>query len=398
MYSRDNIKEAIKEGHLKIIPFEEKNLTGIGYNLSTTNFAFSINQGLLLQINTDTTEEGHIHYIEIPANDTVLFFSKEFLETDNTIAGTFHSKVSRVCQGFGHISTTLDPMWKGQLIIAVSNSTDKKIRFDLDRNSGNIFTLLLYKLDNAVTGNNVHDNNQGRCDLLLSHFTENFSSKFHKKKHFELENFIVKEFANSLNGYDDFLVNDIQDKYTKKLKNLIDLREQLNKDKLLIWEDRYELGKNGVYHILRDEKQRETIRECSIFHLSNLESRLSDVYDEKEFANASSDIIKMIERYLMIIGYEMETINHNRRVSWQNERIAKYATENSKILQYRKRKRFLLKLGIIVALAVILYILVILGYSFFKNNIKDTDLYKIILTGFVTIISGIIVNSYKGKK
>jgi len=204
MYSRDNIKEAIKEGHLKIIPFEEKNLTGIGYNLSTTNFAFSINQGLLLQINTDTTEEGHIHYIEIPANDTVLFFSKEFLETDNTIAGTFHSKVSRVCQGFGHISTTLDPMWKGQLIIAVSNSTDKKIRFDLDRNSGNIFTLLLYKLDNAVTGNNVHDNNQGRCDLLLSHFTENFSSKFHKKKHFELENFIVKEFANSLNGYDDF--------------------------------------------------------------------------------------------------------------------------------------------------------------------------------------------------
>ena len=372
MYSRDNIKEAIKEGHLKIIPFEEKNLTGIGYNLSTTNFAFSINQGLLLQINTDTTEEGHIHYIEIPANDTVLFFSKEFLETDNTIAGTFHSKVSRVCQGFGHISTTLDPMWKGQLIIAVSNSTDKKIRFDLDRNSGNIFTLLLYKLDNAVTGNNVHDNNQGRCDLLLSHFTENFSSKFHKKKHFELENFIVKEFANSLNGYDDFLVNDIQDKYKKKIKNLIDLREQLNKDKLLIWEDRYELGKNGVYHILRDEKQRETIRECSIFHLSNLESRLSDVYDEKEFANASSDIIKMIERYLMIIGYEMETINHNRRVSWQNERIAKYATENSKILQYRKRKRFLLYDFLLIVQLYLIYhnrfVLLIQYHSLYQKN------------------------------
>ena len=40
MYSRDDIKQAIAEGHLKIIPYEEKNLTGMGYNLSTTNFAF----------------------------------------------------------------------------------------------------------------------------------------------------------------------------------------------------------------------------------------------------------------------------------------------------------------------------------------------------------------------
>ena len=42
MYSRDDIKQAIAEGHLKIIPYEEKNLTGMGYNLSTTNFAFSM--------------------------------------------------------------------------------------------------------------------------------------------------------------------------------------------------------------------------------------------------------------------------------------------------------------------------------------------------------------------
>ena len=50
MYSRDDIKQAIAEGHLKIIPYEEKNLTGMGYNLSTTNFAFSIKQGTLLKI------------------------------------------------------------------------------------------------------------------------------------------------------------------------------------------------------------------------------------------------------------------------------------------------------------------------------------------------------------
>ena len=28
MYSRNDVKQAIAEGHLKIIPYEEKNLTG----------------------------------------------------------------------------------------------------------------------------------------------------------------------------------------------------------------------------------------------------------------------------------------------------------------------------------------------------------------------------------
>ena len=50
MYSREDIKNAIREGHLKIYPFEEENLTGIGYNISTTNFAFSINRGILLTV------------------------------------------------------------------------------------------------------------------------------------------------------------------------------------------------------------------------------------------------------------------------------------------------------------------------------------------------------------
>ena len=35
MYSRDDIKNAIINGKLKIHPFNEKSLTGIGYNIST---------------------------------------------------------------------------------------------------------------------------------------------------------------------------------------------------------------------------------------------------------------------------------------------------------------------------------------------------------------------------
>ena len=50
MYSRDDIKNAIINGKLKIHPFNEKSLTGIGYNISTTHFALSIKSGVLLNV------------------------------------------------------------------------------------------------------------------------------------------------------------------------------------------------------------------------------------------------------------------------------------------------------------------------------------------------------------
>lgn len=399
MYSRDNIKTAIDEGHLKIIPYEEKNLTGIGYNMSTINFTFSINQGLLLKIYVDTTEKGYMHYVKIPAHDTVLLFSKEFLETDDSLAGTFHSKVSRVCQGLGHISTTLDPMWKGQLIIAVNNPTNKKIRFNLDESSGNIFTLLMYELDQKVTGKNIHDNNQGRCDLLLSHFTNGFSSWFHQKKHLELENFIVKEFANSLNGYDDFMSEKQKDKYTVKVKKLLKLEEQLQRDMLLIKEGRYGIGERGNYEILRDESQKELIRGCSIFPLkkSLSEEIMNKQYSQVLLYNDSPDIINIIKQYLMVIEYELETINHNRRIAWQNEKISKYAMENSKALKRRKIKQALLLIILLIVFVCISYLIGKVIYGALgragvpQKNILE-DMAQILFGGVVTLIVGLLVD------
>lgn len=82
MYSRDDIKNAIINGKLKIHPFNEKSLTGIGYNISTTHFALSIKSGVLLNVSKKTEAEGITYYVNIPANDTVLFFSREYIETD----------------------------------------------------------------------------------------------------------------------------------------------------------------------------------------------------------------------------------------------------------------------------------------------------------------------------
>lgn len=394
MYSRNNIKKCIADGHLKIIPYEEKNLTGIGYNISTTDFAFSINQGLLLKINTYTTQEGYIHYVEIPANDTVLFFSKEYLETDNTIAGTFHSKVSRVCQGLGHISTTLDPMWKGQLIISVNNPNNHSIRFELDKNSGNMFTLLLFKLDECVTGENIHDNNQGRCDLLLSHFENMHSNSIIKtilsilklRKHLELESFIVNEYASSLNAYDNFLIANVNDKYSNKVEQLFEIEKKLQKDKIIIAEKRYMLGRDGTYQIFCDNSQKNLIRNCSIFKLwkDTLED-LDKKYGQDALVRETDKIIKELEIYTMIIRYELETINHKRRIVWQNRETEKYAKADSRINTYKKIKGLMIKVGCFVIIPLVVFI--VSHFLCSKGVISTGDVNKEVMKN---LISGVI--------
>ena len=45
---------------------------------------------------------------------------------------------------------------------------------------------------------------------------------------YELEEFIVNEFADSLNGYDDFISEEKTDKYTKVIRDLQILKTRLN--------------------------------------------------------------------------------------------------------------------------------------------------------------------------
>lgn len=339
MLSRDDVMEAITEGKLKIYPFEKKNLTGIGYNLSTAHFAFSINRGILLTIHQQTTQQGVKRYVMIPPNDTVLLFSKEYIEIDRSLAGTLHSKVARGCQGFGNISTTLDPTWKGQLIISLNNPMSDEIKFDLDMNSGNIMTLLLHKLDQNVTGEYVHDNNQGRCDLLLEHFAKPSSNKKYKDKHFQLEKFVVGDFAYSLNGYDQFINTEYpEDKYTQKIEKLTLLLERLADDKTNIREKRYSLGNQGNYYYLKNIEETELIRSCCLFQIEEQIKKAPDLMASVDKANLDDEnTIKMIDIYRNIINYELETINHIRRVKWQNDKIDQFAGEESEFVYLRRR-------------------------------------------------------------
>lgn len=344
MLSREDIKKYIIKGDIKIYPFEKKNLTGIGYNLSTTNFAFSINKGILLTVHSKTTSEGVKHYVIIPQNDTVLFFSKEYVGVSNRIAGTFHSKVGRVCQGLGHISTTLDPTWHGQLIISVNNPTSTDIKFDLDGNSGNIFTLLLYEFSTPVLGTNIHDNNSGRCDLLLERFIKPQSGKYHEK-HLELKEYIVNEFADSLNGYDDFLNCSDIDEYTKKIVILNTIKSRVEKDRILISEKRYTIGASGSYSPLKNNEEKELLHSCTLYKLiksaqSNSTPIFSDILEDKAYSVLDlPHVTDVLSEYLRIIDYELEMINHIRRIKWQNKKTLEFAGEKSELVTLRNQIR-----------------------------------------------------------
>lgn len=354
MYSRNDIKDAIINGKLKIHPFDERNLTGIGYNISTTHFALSIRNGVLLNVCKRTGEEGFTYYVDIPANDTTLFFSREYIETDDTIAGTFHSKVSRVCQGLSHISTTLDPTWKGQLIIAVNNPMGRPVRMELSTN-GNILTMLIH---------------------------------------------------NSLNGYDDFIAEEKVDRYTKIIQNLQLLKTRLENHMLFISENRYTIGTEGKYKILRNDSEKELISNCVIARLEQIKVEdLGQEYTREEVEYQSDKILKEIKRYLFIIDYELEEINHSRRIEWQDTVIEerKYTSYISVLSRYLTMRQFknyiflsiLTGVVLLIGRSVLLKICNITGVAvldILKDNISAATvlIVSFVINGIIGVIRKVI--------
>lgn len=147
-----------------IAPFNDQKAKGIGYNISPSNLVYSIKKGVPQKI--FDSEEGSYTYIN--PNDTVLILSYEYIQTDSKIAGTFHSRVRNSAKGLGNVSTTLDPGWKGMLLIAINNPTKKKIKLPIT-----------VKKDGKVE----------RCSLItLVVFQNDFSKKENHRISFHLDN------------------------------------------------------------------------------------------------------------------------------------------------------------------------------------------------------------------
>lgn len=117
---------------LIIAPYEDANVKGCGYNLTATEFIYSVKKKRLLTIHKSA--RGTV-YVDIPRHDTVLILTREYIKLSGRLAGAFYSRVQMVSQGLGHISTTLDPGWDGMLLFAVNNPSSRKIRFVISESS-----------------------------------------------------------------------------------------------------------------------------------------------------------------------------------------------------------------------------------------------------------------------
>jgi len=173
--SNYNIEEAIQSGDIFIAPYNEKQLQPSGYNLTPTYFFYSTKKKKLLTI-VRTEDET---YVMVDKNDTVLVRTRESIAVSNRLSGAFYSKVKVVSQGFGHVSTTLDPNWEGQLLISLNNPTNKRLKFSIEKmvygnKVYNSFVTLEFEYLNLPTVKKS-DNVAGRLDILDATVEQNVS-------------------------------------------------------------------------------------------------------------------------------------------------------------------------------------------------------------------------------
>lgn len=117
-------------------------------DVTPTIIAMSSKIGMLEIVYKTKSQYENGYYIYVKPKDTVLIVSNEHIRLSNDISGYVTSRVSSVTQGFGHISTTIDPNWNGALLIALNNPTNHTLKvnvgfttcIDVNGNIKSVFT------------------------------------------------------------------------------------------------------------------------------------------------------------------------------------------------------------------------------------------------------------------
>lgn len=209
------------DSNLIIAPYSADNVKGCGYNLTATEFIYSVQKKRMLTVHK--SQQGTT-YVTIPCNDTVLVLTREYIKLSEQLAGAFYSRVQLVSSGLGHISTTLDPGWNGMLLFAIGNPTKHAIKLTLSKSSdGNTtYTGIATMVLNPVCPRNDNlsgvapnlDNPPMRLDVLKQLSAQPkriiFNSSYQKFRHLidMLEHFepILTEKTNCINQIRDILI------------------------------------------------------------------------------------------------------------------------------------------------------------------------------------------------
>ncbi|MEH2298418.1 MAG: deoxycytidine triphosphate deaminase [Nostoc sp.] len=103
-----------------------------------------------------------IKLLLLAPGDTALIETNETVWVSKKITGTYHSRVTQVSQGTGHIGTTLDPNYIGPSLISLPNHSIHPV--ELIPKTTNFVTLAFQYLH--TESSREHGNTHGRRDIL----------------------------------------------------------------------------------------------------------------------------------------------------------------------------------------------------------------------------------------
>jgi len=108
------IMELISQNKLKIEPFDDSCLKSASYDLRVGEYAYSWSKRRRVDIRKKEK-------IRIEPGDLVLVRTLEKVELPNGISGTVHSMVALSTLALAPVSTTVDPTWRGYMLIPIQN-------------------------------------------------------------------------------------------------------------------------------------------------------------------------------------------------------------------------------------------------------------------------------------
>ncbi len=198
-------------------PIVKNRIHSASYDLTPSIVAMSSKLGMLETVYKSDSLNTNSFYIYVRPKDTVLIVSNEFIYLPHNISGYVTSRVSNVVHGFGHISTTVDPNWRGALLIALSNPSNHSLKVNVGTTTlydgsnhlvvadeqNTLATLTLHYLCNS---NNTVDTSYKsmRVDLLKSikyDQRHDIKSYFRTKIHFKRKKY-TDYFFDYLNAHE----------------------------------------------------------------------------------------------------------------------------------------------------------------------------------------------------
>ena len=153
----------VTDDKIVIYPFDEDFLTPVGYDLRVGSPYATSNQTKRKKIS-----EGES--LVIGPGSTALITTLEYIgmPKNRMVSALIESKVTKVSKGLSHISTTVDPDWKGNLLIAVHNHSKNGIEMKY----GESFCTVVF-FQNVSRATKDCDKPPGRPDGFLDNIEEN---------------------------------------------------------------------------------------------------------------------------------------------------------------------------------------------------------------------------------